>query len=190
MTNMTQAQDESTEQHWPCPRCGHGLPAVSQFRRNTYTCRCGYTYAPATTGTLGIYYWEEVAAPRTQPSFSPDHPGWYIADGSQVYVNPDTGKLVEIRYQEGELDEVCAEGFHLEQLDHGEWWLEIEHVHVNFWTKRPHQTRIYARAEAGCGGPNEQIDAGTVARWARESHEETQWLLRRFGRIDEGCHHD
>jgi hypothetical protein len=49
-------------------------------------------------------------------------------------------KRVEIRLnKDGSLDEVCAPGFHLEQMDTGHWWMAIDDdtgsVHVNLHSK-------------------------------------------------------
>jgi hypothetical protein len=49
-------------------------------------------------------------------------------------------KAVDIRYNlDGSLDEVCAPGFHLEQMSGRNWWMAVEdasgEVHVNFHSK-------------------------------------------------------
>jgi hypothetical protein len=63
--------------------------------------------------------------------------------------------MIEIRKNDdGTLDEVCANPcrFHLEQMDDGHWWMEIEgeqhpaRFHINLFTKG--KTKIHARIEA------------------------------------------
>lgn len=53
-----------------------------------------------------------------------------------AHPQPSAGVVTEIRLNpDGSLDEVCAPGFHLEQMSGTHWWMNINGVHVNLHSK-------------------------------------------------------